>query len=71
MVVEVQPFTEEQISSFVKQWYLAVSVRSHGAQNESSRLAARLGAAELLARLDENTVAVRADSQPSVADHDC
>ena len=53
IVVEVQAFTEEQISSFIRQWYVAVSVRSHGASNESSRLAARLGADELLARLDE------------------
>jgi lipopolysaccharide/colanic/teichoic acid biosynthesis glycosyltransferase/energy-coupling factor transporter ATP-binding protein EcfA2 len=53
MVVEVQPLAEEQISSFVNQWYQAISARSHAADNASSRLAAKTGAADLLARLDQ------------------
>jgi lipopolysaccharide/colanic/teichoic acid biosynthesis glycosyltransferase/energy-coupling factor transporter ATP-binding protein EcfA2 len=53
MVVEVQALAEKQISSFVSQWYYAISARSHGADNESSRLAAKIGSAELLTRLDQ------------------
>lgn len=52
MLVEVQPLAKKQISSFVVQWYRAISSRSHASDNESSRLAAKAGAADLLARLD-------------------
>ncbi len=54
-VVEVQRFSDTQISAFVNQWYMAISVRSHGAANESARLAAKAGARDLLSRLDETT----------------
>lgn len=53
-VVEVQPLSTRQITLFAEQWYRAVAIRSHGADNDSSRLAAQVGAAELLSRLDEN-----------------
>ena len=53
IVVEVQALAERQISSFVNQWYKAISIRSHGADNESSQLAAKRGSADLLARLDQ------------------
>lgn len=53
-VVEVQPLSTRQITLFAEQWYRAIAIRSHGADNDSSRLAARRGAAELLSRLDEN-----------------
>jgi lipopolysaccharide/colanic/teichoic acid biosynthesis glycosyltransferase len=53
MVVEVQPLAERQISAFVHQWYVAASVRSYGASNHSSLIAAATGSAELLARLDQ------------------
>jgi lipopolysaccharide/colanic/teichoic acid biosynthesis glycosyltransferase/energy-coupling factor transporter ATP-binding protein EcfA2 len=53
VVVEVQPLAEHQISSFVNQWYMAATARSHGADNQSSRLSATTGSAELLARLDQ------------------
>ena len=49
----MQRLNEEQIASFVQQWYLAVSIRSYSANNESSRLAARVGAADLLGRLEK------------------
>ncbi|MFG2959452.1 sugar transferase [Streptomyces sp. NPDC048291] len=53
-VVEVQPLSTRQITLFAEQWYRAIAIRSHGADNDSSRLAARVGAAELLSRLEEN-----------------
>lgn len=53
MLVEVQPLAETQISAFVQQWYRAISIRSHAADNDSSRLAARVGAADLLGRLEQ------------------
>lgn len=53
LVVETQPFSSDQIASFVRQWYRAITTRSFGADNESSRFAARTGALDLLARLNE------------------
>ncbi|MGC4785041.1 NACHT domain-containing protein [Micromonospora zamorensis] len=50
-VVEVQRFNQSQIDAFVRQWYQAISVRSHGALNESSIIAAKNGADDLLSRL--------------------
>ena len=55
-VVEVQPFTEVQVELFIRQWYRAVESRSHAADNESSRLAASTGTADILARLAEAPV---------------
>lgn len=50
-VAEVQPFSSAQINGFVRQWYQAISARSHGGWNDSSKLAAKTGAADLLTRL--------------------
>ena len=53
IVVEVQALTETQIDKFITEWYMAISARSHGGDNDSSRLAAQTGAVELLSRLDQ------------------
>lgn len=51
-VVEVQPFTSAQIDQFIEQWYVAVTARAFGEENESSLQAAQKGARELQAALD-------------------
>ncbi|MEV0675471.1 sugar transferase [Actinosynnema sp. NPDC050436] len=51
-VLAVQAFGPDQIEAFIKQWYLATSIRSHGADNRSARLAAARGAVELSGRLE-------------------
>lgn len=53
-VVEIQPLSEEHINRFITNWYRAISIRSYGADNESSRLSAKTGAADLLTRLDSS-----------------
>ena len=51
-VLEVQPFTAEQVRRFVGNWYLANEIMAHaGKEDEGVRLAARTGAEDLLARL--------------------
>jgi lipopolysaccharide/colanic/teichoic acid biosynthesis glycosyltransferase/energy-coupling factor transporter ATP-binding protein EcfA2 len=64
MLVEVQPLAETQISAFVQQWYRAISVRSHAADNDSSRLAARVGAADLLGTLDQTPALFELTANP-------
>lgn len=64
MLVEVQPLAETQISTFVQQWYRAISVRSHAADNDSSRLAARVGAADLLGALDQTPALFELTANP-------
>ncbi|WP_158854445.1 NACHT domain-containing protein [Saccharothrix deserti] len=51
-VLAVQAFGPDQIEAFIRQWYLATSIRSHGADNRSARLAAARGAVELSGRLE-------------------
>jgi lipopolysaccharide/colanic/teichoic acid biosynthesis glycosyltransferase len=50
-VVEVQPFAAGQVKQFIDRWYFAVSVRQYGADNESSRMAAREGSRALWSAL--------------------
>lgn len=50
-VVEVQPFNAGQVKEFIDRWYTAVSIRQHGANNESSRMAARDGSRALWSAL--------------------
>ncbi|GAA2831063.1 sugar transferase [Crossiella cryophila] len=52
-VVNVQAFTAGQIDAFITQWYRATSIRSYGGDNESARIAAARGAAELSTRLGQ------------------
>jgi lipopolysaccharide/colanic/teichoic acid biosynthesis glycosyltransferase len=63
-VVEVQPLTDEQVTAFVESWYQAISIRSYGADNESSRLSAKTGAADLLVRLDANPAIADLSANP-------
>jgi lipopolysaccharide/colanic/teichoic acid biosynthesis glycosyltransferase/energy-coupling factor transporter ATP-binding protein EcfA2 len=64
LLVEVQPLAENQITAFVQQWYRAISIRSHAGDNDSSRLAAKVGAADLLGRLDQTPALFELTANP-------
>lgn len=63
-VVEVQALAERQISSFVNQWYRAISIREYRGDNDSSRLAAKTRAANLLTRLDQTPTLFELTANP-------
>lgn len=50
-VVQTRRFTEEQVTRFVRRWYMAVERHSTGAEGEDVRLLATSGADDLLERL--------------------
>jgi energy-coupling factor transporter ATP-binding protein EcfA2 len=50
-VLEVQPFTTEQVEQFVNSWYLANEILSFGKDDEGVRSAAAKKASDLLRRL--------------------
>ncbi|MFE0627776.1 NACHT domain-containing protein [Streptomyces sp. NPDC058864] len=54
-VVQVQPFTEVQVQSFTRRWYIATSIRSYGGDTDAARMYANNSATELLDRLYDST----------------
>src|SRR6185312_8933310 len=53
LVLQVQPFSHDQIETFLGRWYLATSIRSHGKDNLAALLAARSGYQNLLQKLND------------------
>jgi hypothetical protein len=51
-VVQVDPFSEEQVRTFLRNWYESTTTRSYGKGTDASRLAAKEGYEDLVARLD-------------------
>lgn len=56
MVLEVRPFTSEQVRIFIKNWYLANEIKSAGRDDKGVQLDARQGAEDLLIRLRSTPV---------------
>lgn len=52
VVVQVRGFTDEQVTRFIRGWYLAVEIRSTGSTDEEVRRWAAQAADDLLARLN-------------------
>ena len=50
-VLEVRPFTDEQVNAFIQRWYLANEIMSKQKDDPGVRMRARAGAKELLQRL--------------------
>jgi hypothetical protein len=53
-LVQVNPFTEAQVSGFLRAWYVSTSIRSFGQDNDPARLAAKNGYDDLIYRLKAN-----------------
>jgi len=64
IVVQVRPFTDSQVVSFVERWYAATAARSYGDDNQSARISAQSGSAELLSRLHQKQVLNELASNP-------
>ncbi len=56
LVLEVRPFTPEQVRQFIRNWYLANEIKSAGHDDKGVRLDARQGAEDLLVRLRQTPV---------------
>ena len=56
LVLEVRPFTPEQVRQFIHNWYLANEIKSAGHDDKGVRLDARQGAEDLLVRLRQTPV---------------
>jgi energy-coupling factor transporter ATP-binding protein EcfA2 len=64
-VLEVQPFTWEQITQFVEHWYLTNEIKSALGRNDLGvRMKAREGAIDLLRRLRGNAALFALESNP-------
>ncbi|HID52334.1 MAG TPA: NACHT domain-containing protein [Anaerolineae bacterium] len=56
LVLEVRPFTPDQVRQFIRNWYLANEIKSAGHDDKGVRLDARQGAEDLLVRLRQTPV---------------
>ena len=63
-VLEVQPFTWEQITQFVEHWYLTNEIKSATYDDPGVRMKAREGATDLLRRLRANAAIFALASNP-------
>lgn len=52
-VLEVMPFTRNQIDNFVQRWYLANEIKGHATDDKGVRMVAKSGADDLLRRLEK------------------
>jgi predicted NACHT family NTPase len=63
-VVQVRPFTPEQVATFINRWYVATSIRSHGTDDSAARLDGKQGADDLLSRLERMPALLELSANP-------